>query len=97
MLVIETRGMCGAMASQQDRSPITVYQGVAGMIPTARVQRGPSEAARCASTEDHQLPSPHLFCEQEASRLPSPLAPYPEQEQLTIVPRHDPTPILRYP
>ena len=25
---------------------------------TARVQRGPSEAARCASTEDHQSPSP---------------------------------------
>ena len=25
---------------------------------TARVQRGPSEAARCASTEDHQTPSP---------------------------------------
>ncbi len=32
---------------------------------TARVQRGPSEAARCASTEDHQAPSPPLFCEQE--------------------------------
>ena len=26
------------------------FKGVAGMIPTARVQRGPSEAARCAST-----------------------------------------------
>ena len=25
------------------------FQGVAGMTPTARVQRGPSEAARCAS------------------------------------------------
>ena len=24
-----------------------------------------SEAARCASTEDHQAPSPPLFCEQE--------------------------------
>ena len=32
---------------------------------TARVQRGPSEAARCASTEDHQAPSPPLFREQE--------------------------------
>ena len=31
---------------------------------TARVQRGPSEAARCASTEDHQAPSLPLFCEQ---------------------------------
>src|SRR5256885_9435163 len=28
---------------------------------TARVQRGPSEAARCASTEDHQAPSPPLL------------------------------------
>jgi hypothetical protein len=26
------------------------FQGVAGMIPTARVQRGLSQAARCAST-----------------------------------------------
>src|SRR6185295_18867517 len=26
------------------------FLGVAGMIPTARVQRGPSETARCAST-----------------------------------------------
>ena len=26
----------------------------------ARVQRGPYEAARCASTEDHQAPSPLL-------------------------------------
>jgi hypothetical protein len=37
----------------------------------------PSEAARCASTEDHQAPSPPLFREQEddqaASRLPSPI------------------------
>ena len=29
--------------------PTTAYQGVAGMIPTARVQRGHSHAARCAS------------------------------------------------
>ena len=39
------------MASRQGRSPITVYQGVAGMIPTARVQRRSSETARCASKE----------------------------------------------
>ena len=32
---------------------------------TARVQRGESATARCASTEDHQAPSPPLFCEQE--------------------------------
>ena len=28
------------------------------MVSTARVQRGPSKAARCASTEDRQAPSP---------------------------------------
>jgi hypothetical protein len=33
--------------------------------PTARVQRGESPTARCASTEDHQSPSPPLFREQE--------------------------------
>ncbi len=32
--------------------------------PTARVQRGPSEAARCASTEDRQASSPSLLREQ---------------------------------
>ena len=31
------------------------------MIFPARVQRGPSEAARCASTEDHQPPSSLLL------------------------------------
>ncbi len=35
--------------------------GAAGMLSTARVQRGPSQAARCASTEDHQPPSPSPF------------------------------------
>ena len=44
-------------------------------LPSVRVPRAggrpgcpshPSEAARCASTEDHQAPSPPLFCEQEA-------------------------------
>ncbi len=33
---------------QQGRSA-AVTKGVGGMISTARVQRGPSEAARCAS------------------------------------------------
>ena len=37
-------------AVQQGRSRYPFYYGVAGMIPIARVQRGPSEAARCAST-----------------------------------------------
>ncbi len=35
---------------QQGRSTLSLYEGVAGMIPTARVQRGLSQAARCAST-----------------------------------------------
>ncbi|MDP1769926.1 MAG: hypothetical protein Q8L74_14135 [Nitrospirota bacterium] len=34
---------------QQGRRRSPVHLGVDGMIPTARVQRGPSEAARCAS------------------------------------------------
>ena len=40
---------------------------------TARVQRGPSEAARCASTEDHQVPSPPLFREQVDDQATLPL------------------------
>ncbi|TKB67253.1 MAG: hypothetical protein E8D47_05620 [Nitrospira sp.] len=40
---------------------------------TARVQRGPSEAARCASTEDHQPPAPPLFREQEDDQVALPL------------------------
>ena len=37
------------------------------MIPTTHVQRGPSQAARCASTEDHQPPSPPLFREHKTN------------------------------
>ena len=33
----------------------------------------PSEAARCASTEDHQAPSPPLFREQEEDQAAHPL------------------------
>ena len=40
---------------------------------TARVQRGPSETARCASTEDHQAPSSPLFREHEDDQAASPL------------------------
>ena len=45
---------------------------------TARVQRGPSEAARCASTEDHQAPSPPFHrgdsaSKKDGSATPSPL------------------------
>jgi hypothetical protein len=36
---------------------------------TARIQRGPSQPARCASTEDHQAPSLPLFCEQEGQSV----------------------------
>jgi hypothetical protein len=39
---------------------------------TARVQRGLSEAARCASKEDHQTPASPLFREQEDDQAASP-------------------------
>jgi len=42
----------------QGRSKLPLPYGVAGMIPTARVQRGPSEAARCASTGIVLAPRP---------------------------------------
>jgi hypothetical protein len=44
----------------------------------------PSEAARCASTEDHQVPSPLLLCEQEghlAAPSPTELARSLSQER----------------
>ena len=40
---------------------------------TSPLPAHPSEAARCASTEDHQAPSPPLFCEQEGHLA----APFP--------------------
>ena len=42
---------------------------------TARVQRGPSEAARCASTEDHQAPSPSSWGFREQGDQPGYLSP----------------------
>ena len=42
----------------QGCSNLPLPYGVAGMIPTARVQRGPSEAARCASTGIVLAPRP---------------------------------------
>ena len=38
-----------ASCPRQGRSELSL-NGVAGIIPTARVQRGPSQAARCVST-----------------------------------------------
>ena len=35
----------------------TLFGGARVLASSARVQRGPSEAARCASTGDHQAPS----------------------------------------
>jgi hypothetical protein len=43
-------------------SPIGIG-GPAGLSHRARVQRGESTTARCASTEDHQAPSHPLFRE----------------------------------
>ena len=51
-----------------------------------------SEAARCASTEDHQAPSPPLFCEQEghlaapSPRLLAVLSPNPYTDIVAIQP-----------
>ena len=42
-----------------------------GLSYTARVQRGPSQAARCASTGDQQAPSPFLLREQRKLLTPS--------------------------
>ena len=39
-------------------------RGRARWSPTARVQRGPSETARCTSTGDYQAPPPPLLREQ---------------------------------
>jgi len=39
----------------------SLLRGVAGLYFTARIQRGSSETARCASTEDHQAPALPLF------------------------------------
>ena len=44
---------------------------------TARVQRGPSEAARCASTEDHQAPSPPFHRARSASKKDGLAVPHP--------------------
>ena len=47
---------------------------------TARVQRGPSEAARCASTEDHQAPSSPFYRARSASKKGTwPLLPHPSK------------------
>jgi len=60
--------------------PPLAHQGV----PFAR--RGPSEAARCASTEDHQAPSPPLFCEQEDDQATlSSLFEQPSKPRLNLV------------
>jgi len=52
--------------------PSTLARSLSGMgadgSSTARVQRGPSEAARCASTEDHQPPSHPFYRARSASK-----------------------------
>jgi hypothetical protein len=62
-------------SSPSPPSSLVISSGMgADWSSTARVQRGESPTARCASTEDHQPPSPPLFREQEddqATPLPS--------------------------
>ena len=55
-------------AVQQGRSELSLYKGLGGMIPTARVQRGPSEAARCAS-KGIVLPTPSLLFQHPTRRI----------------------------
>jgi len=54
-------------ASNDMNAPSKLADSLSGMgadgSRTARVQRGESATARCASTEDHQAPSPPLFRE----------------------------------
>ena len=58
-------------AIQQGRSGLLfALKGWPARSSIARVQRGSSEVARCASTEDHQAPSPLLFREQDQATLP---------------------------
>jgi hypothetical protein len=45
-------------ASSDHRSSIFSLEGGLDWSPTARVQRGPSETARCTSTGDRLAPSP---------------------------------------
>jgi len=51
------------------------FRGGADGSSTARVQRGEPATARCASTEDHQSPAPHLFREQEDGQATLPILP----------------------
>ena len=60
--------------SKLARCPI---RGGADGSSIARVQRGESATARCASTEDHQAPAPHLFREQEDDQATLPILPRP--------------------
>ena len=77
---------CGGRARLQIIPPssLVLSSGMgADRSSTARVQRGPSEAARCASTEDHQAPSLPLLREQGISTgVMPPLSPcaFCEQE-----------------
>ena len=50
----------GALHHARNPNPLLYLQGQPGQFSIAHVQRGPSQAARCASTEDNQAPSPPL-------------------------------------
>jgi hypothetical protein len=49
-----------SLRASRPHSFIVFLEGGQVWSPTARVQRGSSETARCTSTEDHQAPSPPL-------------------------------------
>src|SRR5947208_1955693 len=54
----EHRDHASCLATPPPSSPISLHEGRLDGLPLARVQRGGSATARCASTEDHQAPSP---------------------------------------
>jgi hypothetical protein len=57
----ELRQLAEWWRSKPHPSPAT--GGAIGVVSTARVQRGPSEAARCASTGDQQATRSFLLCQ----------------------------------
>ena len=68
------------------------FRGGADGSSIARVQRGESATARCASTEDHQAPAPHLFREQEDGQATLPILPRPRVARAQKIIRPPPFP-----
>ena len=59
--VLRAKRAPGRSLPSPTSSPISLFGGWPVRSPTARVQRGPSQAARCASTGDQQASLPLLY------------------------------------